>query len=173
MVVSEEVFFEPPVEDEEIVEEEVEKENLLFAFIDSISFGKQNMLDDPERDPALMEKEFSRLAYVVKRGLSLYPDTIFQVQDMNRYNKLDGKIQYNYLLSSIKKKKRYPPKGAKWFNKVTMDNLDLVKEYFDISTKKAITALDILTEEDIKEIKRSTNTGGLVKKTRKSSKEKE
>jgi hypothetical protein len=44
------------------------------------------------------------------------------------------------------------------------EHLEIVKKYYDYSTKKARKALEILSPEDIKYIKTRLNIGGLGKK---------
>ena len=40
------------------------------------------------------------------------------------------------------------------------ENLDIVKEYFGYSNSKALEILDILTDDDINNIRKVINTGG-------------
>ena len=70
------------------------------------------------------EKKYS--AFIVNRGLSFFMDTIFQANELNRNHHLDSRLQFDYLLNSIRQKKRY----SKWLKNEKIDNLDIVKEYY-------------------------------------------
>ncbi len=95
-------------------------------------------------------------AYVVNRCLAPFPDTIIYVNEMNRLCLLDSRLQYDFLLNSIGKRKRF----AKWLRASKLKNLDLVKEYYGYSNEKAKQALEVLTEEQIKIIKTKLIKGG-------------
>ena len=65
-------------------------------------------------------------------------------------------LQYEFYYHSVRKGKRfgYPPKVAE------PPHLNLVTEYFQVSKVKALEILNILTEQDISDIIKVTNTGG-------------
>lgn len=117
-------------------------------------------MEDPELDPKLVEKEYKGLAYVINRVLGYFPDTIFFAQEMNMRSSLDGKMQYLFYLNGVSKRARFA-KGIKVENP---QHLEIVKEYYRYSTKKARKALEILSEDDIKYIQARLYQGGLVKK---------
>ena len=75
---------------------------------------------------------------------------------MNIYNQLDNKLQYDFLLNSIRQRKRFAP----WLKTSKIDNLDLVKEYFGYSDQKAKDALTLLTDDDLELIRSKLNKGG-------------
>ena len=96
-------------------------------------------------------------SWVVNRALSFYPDTILQVNEINQHSQMPRTMQYKYLLYSVRKKNRYSP----WL-KVKLDpGVQLIKEYFGYSNMKAKEALRILSEEDIAEIRKRTEKGGV------------
>ena len=96
--------------------------------------------------------------FVVNRALSNHLDCVLYVQEMNLYPELDKDMQYNYLLNTIRPMKR---KFVPW-NKASKDkDIDCVKEYFGYSNQKAIEALRILTDEQIAEIRKRTDKGGV------------
>jgi hypothetical protein len=98
--------------------------------------------------------------FVVNRALSYHRDCLLYVAELNRLNFLDKDIQYRYLLNSIRSMKR---PFQKW-QKLEIDgNLECVKTYFGYSNQKAKEALRILTDEQIDEIKRKTDKGGVKK----------
>ena len=95
-------------------------------------------------------------AYIVNKCLSPFPDTVFYVNELNRLHLLDNRLQYEFLLNSIGKRKRF----AKWMKASKLKNLEVVKEYYGYSNEKAKQALDVLTEEQIKIIKTKLIKGG-------------
>lgn len=121
--------------------------------IPSILQYKKNVLLD-EVD----EKEYN--AFLTNRALSYHLDCILMVNDMNMNHHLDKKLQYSYLLNIVRQMKR---KFQPWQKSSVDKNLECVKEYFGFSNAKAKEALRILTEDQILDIKRITNKGGVNK----------
>lgn len=125
-----------------------------FDYINSISHTKKNLIKDSE-DPAQAEKEYN--AYIVNKGLSYFIDTIFYANDMNTNHHVDAKLQYNYLINSIRPKKRF----AKWVKKLSEDDLEVVKLHYGYNNEKALQVLSILSDDQIALIKKKQNKGGL------------
>ena len=97
--------------------------------------------------------------WVVNRALSFYPDTILQVNELNQRPYLPKTMQYKYLVECIRKKNRYSP----WL-KVKLDpGVQLIKEYFGYSTRKAREVLPMFTNEDLEELKLLLDKGGCKK----------
>jgi hypothetical protein len=109
------------------------------------------MVDD------VSEKKYS--PFIVNRGLSFFMDTIFQVNELNRNHHLDSRLQFDYLLNSVRKKKRY----SKWLKPEKLQDLDVVKEYYGFSNEKAKDALSTLSEDQLAFIKDKLNQGGVEK----------
>ena len=93
---------------------------------------------------------------IVNKALSGFPDTIMYANEMNQNHHLDKKLQFDFLLNSIRKRKRFTP----WLRANKVSNLEYVKEFYGYSNEKAKSALTILTKEQIKQIKTSLNKGG-------------
>jgi Bacteriophage clamp loader A subunit len=96
--------------------------------------------------------------FLVNRSLSSHLDCILHVNELNQYPSMDADMQFQYLLNSIRPMKR---KFNGWNKAEVLKDLDCVKEYFGYSNQKAKEALRILSEEDIAEIKRRTEKGGV------------
>jgi hypothetical protein len=124
-----------------------------FDYLNSINLTKENMMRDTEND-SLAEKNYS--AFMVNRGLSYFYDTIVYANEMNRYHELDNKLQYEFLLNAIRKKKRF----SKWFKPDQDADFEAVKEYYEYSDQKTLEALSVLTEFEIKTIKNKLEKGG-------------
>ena len=121
-----------------------------FDFIKAINESKNVMKNDP-----FAEKDY--IPFLVNRGLSFFQDTILQVNEMNRNHFLDNKLQFDYLINNIRPRKRW----SKWLKPDKIDNLELVKLYFGFGNEKAKDALEVLTNEDIEEIKSKLAKGGV------------
>ena len=122
----------------------------LSEVLNSINHKKESIMDEDH----LAEKEY--VPFVVNRCLSYFPDTILYVNQMNQYCSLDKNMQFDYLRLSIRKRKRF----SKWLKRESVEDLDLIKEYFSYSDVKAREALNILTPEDINKIRQNSYRGG-------------
>jgi len=123
----------------------------LKDYLNSINLSKENLMDgdDPE-----WEKKYS--PYIINKCLAPFNDTIMLVNEINMRHHLDKKLQYDFLLNSIRSKKRYAP----WVKASKLKDLEYVKEYYGYTDEKAKTALSILNDSQIKAIKDSLNKGG-------------
>ena len=124
----------------------------LTDFLNSINHTKDDLFSD---DVEYAEKLYQ--GFVVNRSLSYFPDTVFHANEMNILNGLDSKLQYDYLKHSVRKRKRF----SKWLKSEKIDNMDVIKEYFNYSNSKAQEALKVLSEDDISEIRDMMQTGGV------------
>jgi len=78
------------------------------------------------------------------------------VNEMNRNHFVDKDMQFQFLLNSIRSKKRYSP----FLRSSKLKDLDVIKEYYGYNNDKAKTALDILTKDEVKLIKEKLFKGG-------------
>ena len=122
----------------------------LKDWLNSINQTKKNLIDE---DPSL-EKEYS--PYIINRIYSGHLDAIMFANEMNMYHFLPKKMQYDFLLNTLRTKKRFSP----WLRKDTIKDLDLVKRYYGYSNEKALQALKILTKDQLNFIKSKFETGG-------------
>ena len=120
---------------------------MLSEFLNSINVTKENLLS---KDPRL-EKDY--LPFIVNKCLSYFPDTIFYANKVNMMSFLDKKIQYDYLLYSIQKRKRF----SKWIKPEENKDIDAIKEVYGYSETRAREVLDILPMSKIHEL---TQKGG-------------
>ena len=123
----------------------------LKHYLNSINHTKENLMasDDP-----MWEKKYP--AFMVNKVLSGFQDTVMLCNEMNRNHFLDRDMQFQFLLNSIRSKKRFTPflKASK------IKDIECVKEYYGYSNEKAKSALDILTNEQLKLIKARLYKGG-------------
>ena len=95
-------------------------------------------------------------AFIVNKVLSGFQDTIMLVNEMNRNHFLDNDMQFQFLLNSIRSKKRYSP----FLRASKLKDIECVKEFYGYNNEKAKTALDILTKKELKLIKEKLYKGG-------------
>ena len=122
----------------------------LKDWLNSINQTKKNLIDE---DPSL-EKDYA--PYIINRCLSGHIDCLMFANEMNKYNFLPKKLQYDFFINTIRNKKRFSP----WIKKETIKDLDYVKNYYGYSNEKAQQALKILSKEQIDFIKSKLETGG-------------
>jgi hypothetical protein len=123
----------------------------LKEYLNSINYTKENLMDS---DDPMWEKKYS--PFIINKCLAPFNDTIMLVNEMNQRHHLDSKLQYDFLLNTIRSKKRYAP----WIKADKLKDLEFVKDYFGYSNEKAKAALQILDNDQIKTIKDSLNKGG-------------
>jgi hypothetical protein len=123
----------------------------LKEYLNSINYTKENLMDS---DDPMWEKKYS--PFIINKCLAPFNETIIAVNEMNQRHHLDKKLQYDFLLNSIRSKKRFAP----WVKADKLKDLEYVKEYFGYSNEKAKAALQILDNDQIKTIKNSLNKGG-------------
>ena len=105
-------------------------------------------------DDPMWEKKYP--AFMVNKILSGFSDTIMLCNEMNRNHFLDRDMQFQFLLNSIRAKKRFSP----FLRASKLKDIECVKEYYGYNNEKAKSALDILTKEQIKLIKEKLFKGG-------------
>lgn len=101
-----------------------------------------------------LEKDYN--CFLVNKGLSYFPDTVHYANMMNQHNHLDKRIQYEFLLNIISKKKRY----SKWHKEDNNENVQAICQFYQVSEKKAEEYLSILTNQQLDIIKQRLSKGG-------------
>lgn len=124
----------------------------LKDWMNSINQSKKYLMSDDDA-----KKSYS--PYVINRVLSGFTDTLMQSNFCNMHSSLPKEMQYDFLLNSIRPRKRYSP----WLKKESNDDLDIVKKCYGLNTEKAKQALRILTKEQLQHIRKKLDTGGKVK----------
>lgn len=99
-------------------------------------------------------------AWVINRALSFHQDCVLYANEMNLNPRLDKDMQYQFYLNTIRSMKR---KFAPWQKPEADKNIESVKQYFGYSNERAKEALRILNDEQIAEIIRKTDKGGVKK----------
>jgi len=125
-----------------------------FEFVKEIQSGKRDLMADPQS-----EKDY--VPFVVNKALSYELDCLMEANAMNSRHHLDKKLQFGYLLKIIRARKR---PFHKWVKKIENEDLEPIKLLWECSNIKALEILRILTPEQLNEVKRITDKGGVTKK---------
>ena len=126
--------------------------DLFKDYLPAINHTKKNLMDS---DDPMWEKKYP--AFMVNKVLSSFSDTIMLTNEMNRNHFLDRDMQFQFLLNSIRQRKRFTP----FLRASKIKDIECVKEYYGYSNEKAKSALDILTKEQLKLIKERLYKGGI------------
>ena len=118
-----------------------------FELIKSISNTKKDILEN--------EKDYN--AFMVNRGLSYFPDTVIYANEMNRFHHLDQRLQYHFLINTIRKRNRF----SKWNKSIESENINAIKQYYGNSNEKARDVLPLLSNENLKTIRGRIQHGGI------------
>ena len=123
----------------------------LKEYLKAINTSKEKLMDGEDE---MWEKKYP--AYIVNKCLAPFQDTIFLVNEMNMNHQIDKKLQFDFLLNTLRTRNRYTP----WLKAKKEKYLEYVKEYYGYSNEKAKTVLDILTKDQLKLIKEKLYKGG-------------
>ena len=128
----------------------------LKDYLNAINFSKEKLLDT---DDIVWEKKYP--PYIINKCLSMHYDCIAQANEINGFHFLPKRIQFHFLINSIRKRKRF---GGKLLSSTKLKNLEYVKNYYGYSNEKAKQALNVLNDKQSEEIKLSLNKGGRIRK---------
>jgi hypothetical protein len=117
-----------------------------FDYVNSINYTKKDVMED--------EKTYN--GFMVNRSLSYFPDTVVLANEMNKYHHLDNRLQYQFLINIVRKRKRF----SKWVKPELENDLELVKEYYGYSNEKARQVLSLLSPSQLQTIREKVNKGG-------------
>ena len=120
-----------------------------FEYLNAINMTKKDVMVDD-----LAEKAYN--SFMVNRSLSYFNDTVLMATEMNINHHLDNRLQFDFLINIVRKKKRF----SKWIKPETVSDVEVVKEYYGYSNEKARQALSLLTSEQINELKKKVYKGG-------------
>ena len=124
-----------------------------FDYVNAILQNKKQLIVDE-----ITEKDYT--PFLVNRSLSYHKDCIMYANEMNRRHFLDKKLQFDFLLNTVRSQKR---PFAKWVKSEKSEDLSCIKQFFGFSDTKAKEALRLLSKEQIQQLKEQTDTGGLRK----------
>ena len=124
-----------------------------FDYVQSISYNKKNLMIDD-----ITEKAY--LPFIINRSLSYFQDSVLIANEMNVSNHIDNRMQYDYYMNIVRKRKRF----SKWAKATANNDIEAVKQYYGYSEEKARQILPLLTPDNINTIKKKVDKGGTGRK---------
>ena len=120
-----------------------------FDFVKSVSYDKKDiMIDEVE------EKNYA--PFLINKSLSYHQDSVFFTNEMNCRHGLDHRLQYVFLLNTLRKRQRF----SQWSKPYLSKKLDTIKDYYKVSTLKAKEYMEVLSDKEVRELKKRMKTGG-------------
>ena len=120
-----------------------------YDFVNAINYSKRDIMQDD-----IDERDYS--SFVTNRALSYFPDTVLLANEMNRYHHIDNRLQFDFFINIVRKKKRF----SNWIKPEVVSEVEVVKEYYGYSNEKARQALTLLTKQQIDILKKKVYKGG-------------
>jgi len=123
----------------------------LKDYLNAINHTKERLMDTEDEE---WERKYP--PFIVNKCLAPFQDTILLVNEMNQYPNVDKKLQFDFLINSLRPRKRFTP----WVKAKKLDDIEYVKEFYGYNNEKAKVALTILNDDQIATIKQKLNKGG-------------
>jgi hypothetical protein len=120
-----------------------------FQYLTAINDSKQDIMVDD-----IAEKGYN--AFMVNRGLSYFNDTVLMANEMNQHAHLDNRLQFDFLINIVRKKKRF----SKWTKAQSSSDVEVVKQYYGYSNQKARQIYDLITPDQMEELRKKVYKGG-------------
>ena len=105
----------------------------LKDYLKAINQTKEPLLDTEDEQ---WEKKYP--SFIINKCIAPFPDTVMLVNEINQLHHLDKKLQFDFLINSLRPRKRYTP----WMKAKKLKNLEYVKEYYGYNNEKARYALE-------------------------------
>jgi len=119
-----------------------------FDFYASVTSNKKYIMTE--------ENEHDYESFLVNRTLSYFKDCVLLANEMNKYHKIDNKLQYDFFINTIRKQSRF----SKWQKANDKDIITAVKAYYGFNQQKAEQAVSILSDDQKKYILKKVSKGG-------------
>jgi hypothetical protein len=123
----------------------------LKDYLNAINHTKEKLMDTEDEE---WERKYP--PFIVNKCLAPFPDTILLLNEINQYPSIDKKLQFDFLINSLRPRKRYTP----WVKAKKLEDIEYVKEFYGYNNEKAKVALTILNDDQIATIKQKLNKGG-------------
>ena len=111
----------------------------LKDWLNSINQTKKNLIDEAPS----VEKDYP--PYIINRCMSGHLDAIMFANEMNMYNFLPKKMQYDFFINILRTKKRFSP----WLRKDTIKDID---PHMKVSMKDGVylsqQAVELVAEDN-------------------------
>ena len=126
----------------------------VFDFVNAISDKKHDFFRD---DVNSLKADRTYEPFMVNKSLSFHIDTILYANEMNQRAHLSSLLQHDYLINTIRSRKRM---GQKWPKPFEDKDIDAVMEYYACNYNRAKEYLTVLTKDQLSEIHDRTFKGG-------------
>jgi len=93
---------------------------------------------------------------MINRAFSYHIDTILWANEINQHPNVDPVLLHDFYFYGLRSKPRY----SKWSKEMKDDDISLIMDQYGYSKLRAIEALDILSSDDIIDIRKIRDTGG-------------
>ena len=124
----------------------------LTEYLNAVNYTKEPLMDTEDEQ---VEKQYA--PYIINRCFSYFIDTVLHANQMNQFSQVDKKMQFDYLSGAIRKRKRF----SKWLKNEMSDEFSIVKEYYGYNNTKTKEVMDLVTPEDIEEMRLYLSGGGI------------
>ncbi|SVE34765.1 uncharacterized protein METZ01_LOCUS487619 [marine metagenome] len=121
-----------------------------FDFVKSVSQTKIDLMVDEVEEKAYQP-------FLINKALSYHQDSVFFTNEMNIRHGVDNRLQYVFFLNTLRKRQRF----SKWSKPYISKKLDVIKKHYQVSTKIAKEYVELLTDKQMKELKKTMNLGGI------------
>jgi len=126
----------------------------LFDFIKDLSNEKKYLFDP------LTPGDFN--VFMINRGFSQYPDTIFFANEMNMLSKLSPQAVNDFYFYGLDKKRRF----SKWAKAEKFDIIPLIQEKYNCNINRAKEIKGLMNDENEKALIKELDKGGFSKRTK-------
>jgi predicted CopG family antitoxin len=120
-----------------------------FDYLNAINTTKKDVMVDD-----ITEKAYN--SFMVNRSLSYFPDTVLAANEMNIHHQVDSRLQFDFLINIIRKRKRF----SKWDKKKNNSDVEVIKEYYGYNEEKALQVLNIISTDQLNELHKKVYKGG-------------
>ena len=120
-----------------------------FDYLNAINTTKRDVMVDD-----ITEKAYN--SFMVNRSLSYFPDTVLAANEMNIHHQVDSRLQFDFLINIIRKRKRF----SKWDKKKNNSDVEVIKEYYGYNEEKALQVLNIISTDQLSELHKKVYKGG-------------
>ena len=108
------------------------------------------MVDDIE------EKAYQ--PFLINKALSYHQDSVFFANEMNVRGSMDNRLQYLFYLNTLRKRQRF----SSWVKPYISKKLDVIKKYYQISTREAKEYVNLLSDKHLRELRNRMKIGGRI-----------
>lgn len=130
------------------------KSSPVFEYVKAVTLTKDvSVLDDPSFDK-------NYVPFVVNRALSYFQDTVMAANLMNERHWLDKKLQFTFLLNTLRPRKRF----SKWLKHNVSEDARVVAEYYGCSLRQALPLTSLHSSDQLTYMRTRIDKGGHMPK---------